>query len=154
MAEQENEAPKIIVDDDWKTQAQAEKAKLAAEAKQTEESKEADQPSGKGAQRELPPANFVSLVSMMATQAIMALGGMQDPKEGKVMVDPELSKHYIDTLAVLEEKTKGNLADDEAKTLEEALYHTRMMYVEINKRMTEAMKAGNVGPAAGDAPQA
>ena len=85
-------------------------------------------PGGRG---ELPPADFASLVSSVATQALMALGGMEDRRTKKRVVDLDLAKHHVDTLAMLEAKTRGNLTDDEKKMLDQALYETRMQYVQF-----------------------
>ena len=136
--------PKIIVDDDWKQQAQAEKQKLAEQAKSDEAPSADSQPQpadaqgpdqgpegAEGQERQLPPASFTTLVSSLATQAMMALGGFKDPNSDKVMVDLDLAKHHIDTLKVLEEKTKGNLDEEEKKLLEEASYQVQMLFVQV-----------------------
>ena len=129
MAQENPEKSKIIIDDDWKAQAQAEKAKLAEEVEGHE---------GQGAQEgQLPEPTFSTLVSSIVTQILMSLGGYQDPQTKKRYVDLQLAKHYIDTLSMLEEKTKGNLSDAEKKLLDQALYETRMHYVEIGQRMTQ-----------------
>ena len=135
------EETKIIVDDDWKAQAQAEKERLAKEVEQ-KSSPEAAAPEAPGAgpqsaPRKLPEASFTSLASFIATQAMMALGGMQDPKTKRAYVDLDVAKHHIDSLAVLEEKTKGNLTDDEKKLLDEMIYQVRMQYVEIAQRVSQ-----------------
>lgn len=122
------DAPKIIVDQDWKAQAQAEKEKLDAEA-----SGAADKAA---AAREIPPADFTGLVNAMATNILFALGGFEDPKTKRRYVDLALAKHYVDLLSVLEEKTKGNLSDEEKKLLDDALYQTRMQYVQIAQRVS------------------
>ena len=126
MGENEKEKPKIEVDDDWKAEAQAEKEKLDEQAKQQQEDEAAQDQA-----RELPPATFATLVSSLATQVMLALGGMQDPKTKRRIVDLALAKHHIDTLAMLEEKAKGNLTDEEAKLLDQALYQVRMQYVQM-----------------------
>jgi hypothetical protein len=131
MAENSNESnaekPKIIVDDDWKTQAQEEKKRLEQEVES-----QAGAGSAAGPQdRELPPASFETLVSTIATQVIMALGGMQDPRSGKPRVDLDLAKFHIDCLSLLEDKTRGNLTDEEKSVLDQVLYETRMHYVQI-----------------------
>ena len=130
MAESANppgEQPKIIVDQDWKAQAQAEKEKLGKDA----ESKAAQGPAG----RDIPPADFAGLVNAMVTNILFSLGGFEDPQSGKRYVDLALAKHYIDLLNVLEDKTKNNLSDDEKKLLDNALYQTRMQYVQIAQRV-------------------
>lgn len=80
-----------------------------------------------------PPATFEVLVSMMFTQAMSMLGQMPDPSTGQPTVNKLYAKHYIDTLDMLSEKTKGNLSDDESKVLSEALHALRMMYVSAGK---------------------
>ena len=124
----EKEKPKIVVDDDWKAEAQAEKEKLDEQAEKRQQEAEGAQ---ERAARELPPATFSTLVSSLATQVMLALGGMQDPKTKRRIVDLALAKHHIDTLAALEEKTKGNLTDEEVKLLDQALYQVRMQYVQM-----------------------
>jgi hypothetical protein len=121
MAEKD-EKPKIIVDDDWKNQAQAEKEKLAQET---------DKGAAGAGEREIPPASFTTLVGSLLTQVFMALGGYEDPQTKRRYVDLDLAKHYIDTLVVLEAKTKGNLTDEEKKLLDRSLYEARMQYVQI-----------------------
>lgn len=124
--------PKIVVDDDWKAQAQAEKEKLA---KQVEGGAAADEAAGgaapAGEPRDIPPASFSTLVTMLATQALLAMQPVADPKTGKPARNMDLAKHQVDALAVLEEKTKGNLTDDEKALLDQALYQVRMQYVQV-----------------------
>jgi len=130
--QKKGEQPKIIVDDDWKAQAQAEKEKLAKEVEQQPAG--TGRPTGTGrpiGPRELPPASFVTLVNSLMTQIFLALGGLEDPKTKHRYVDLDLAKHQIDTLKVLEEKTAGNLNDEEKRVLDRALYETRMQYVQI-----------------------
>lgn len=138
----QQEKPKIIVDDDWKAQAQAEKQKLDEEirAKQAE-GKAAGAPAA-GGPREMPPASFSTLVGSLAAQALLALGGYEDPRTKRRLVDLELAKHHIDTLAVLEEKTKGNLTDEEKKALDGAMYEARMRYVEFAQRISQMVPPG------------
>ena len=61
----------------------------------------------------------------------MALGGMEDPQSGQRFVDLDLAKHHIDTLAMLEEKTKGNLSAEEAAALKNTLSELRMGFVQL-----------------------
>lgn len=124
--------PKIIVDSDWKAQAQAEKEKLS----------EVDEKAQAAAGAEgLPPADFQSIVGTLFSQALMYLGGMADRQTGAVMVDLETGKHFIDLLGVLEEKTRGNLDEQEAELMKQALAESRGMFVEI-KRAVERQAAG------------
>lgn len=128
MADDKNdsEKPKIIVDDDWKAQAKAEKEKLAEETKTGK--------AGPQAPRELPPASFETLVSSIATQAMFVLGMVPDPRDGQRFVDLDLAKHHIDSLVVLDEKTKGNLEDAETKLLDQTLHELRMQFVQLSQQ--------------------
>lgn len=130
MAENKDEK-KIIIDDDWKAQARAEKEKLAEQAE-----KGPAAPGGAGRQ-EIPPADFAALVNALVTNIIFALGGIEDPKSGKRFIDLDLAKHYIDLLAVLEDKTRNNLTEDEKKIIDAALYETRIHYVQIAQRASQ-----------------
>ena len=130
MAEKENGEKKIIVDDDWKVQAQKEKEKLAEQEKAEREGKES---AGPGPQ--LPPAEFPSLISMLATQAFFALGLVRTKEDDKdPAVDLPMAKFNIDMLEVIEEKTKGNLDKEEAEMLEKTLHQLRMTYVKLSEQ--------------------
>ncbi|MBS3821993.1 MAG: DUF1844 domain-containing protein [Planctomycetes bacterium] len=133
-----NEKPKIITDEDWKAEAQKEKEELAKEADQGTEGGAAG-PAAAGGERQIPEASFVTLVNTLATQAMMALGGVEDPQTGKRYLDLELAKFHIDSLAVLQEKTEGNLDNDEAKLIEKAIYELRMGYVRMQQAAREQM---------------
>jgi hypothetical protein len=142
-----NEKPKIITDEDWKAEAQKEKEELAKEAGEGAEGGAAGPAAAGGGERQIPEASFVTLVNTLATQAMMALGGFEDPQTGKRYLDLELAKFHIDSLAVLQDKTKGNLEDDEAKLLEKAIYELRMGYVRMQQVAQEQM-AQQAGQAA------
>ena len=124
MAE-ENQKPKIVSDSDWKEEAQATKAKLS-QAEQEAQAKE-----GGAAGGALPAASFVTLVNSLMVQILFSMGRLADPNnpEQKQPANLDLAKHQIDTLGVLEEKTKGNLTEDEQKALSMALHEMRMQYV-------------------------
>jgi len=138
-------APKIIVDSDWKAQAQAEKEKL---------SEVEEQAAAAGGDRGLPPADFQSIVGTLFSQALMYLGGMADPKTGAAMVDLEAGKHFIDLLGVLDEKTKGNLDEQEAELMKQALAEARGMFVEISRAIEQQMakRAGGGAATGGKGP--
>jgi len=128
---QKDDQPKIVVDEDWKSQAEAEKQRLAEQEKASASAGAAARVGGERKLREMPPASFATLVSSLVTQILFALGGMEDPQTKKRYVDLDLAKHHIDTLAVLEEKTRGNLTEEEKKILDNALYEVRMQYVRM-----------------------
>ena len=145
MANETNDKPKIIVDDDWKKQAQEEKRRLGEKvAKQAPEAAEGDEgdEGAAGGPQELPPADLSTLISALATQTMMSLGGYQDPKTKQRYVDLDVAKHYIDTLTMLEQKTKGNLSDEETALLNNVVYQLRMNYVQV----TQAVASGPISP--------
>lgn len=151
-----DEKPKIIVDSDWKTQAQAEKDRLAAEEAKKAASKPpvakggpAGGAGGRGAPREMPPADFQGLLGTMVTQALMYMGGFPDPRTGRAIVAPDYARYYIDLISVLEAKTKGNLSPEESKELAQVLHELRMRYVEVSKAIEEMAREEAAAAAAG-----
>ena len=121
--EEKNEEPKIIVDEDWKHQAQKEKEKTVKQEK-TENRKEKPQ------HGQLHKGDFPTLVSMLVSQTLFALG-LLHPKDEQPQLNLELAKFNIDLLDVLAEKTKGNLSDEEKQMLESSVDELRMAYVKI-----------------------
>lgn len=77
----------------------------------------------------LPEVNFNSLVFSLSSSALFHLGEIADPQTNEKAKDLPLAKHAIDTIAMLEEKTKGNLSDDEMKFIESVLNDLRWRYV-------------------------
>lgn len=129
--------PKIIVDSDWKSQAQAEKQRL----EEQEARKKAEPPPG------LPEKlGFEDLVRLFTSQALSFLGYIPDPQTGQAMVSLEYAKLNIDFLGVLEEKTKGNLTPDEQKMMRETLGELRGAFVETSKAVAQAVKEGRLKP--------
>lgn len=129
-----DESPILHVDDDWKAQAQAEKAKLAEKekaAKQEAIASGSSEPASQGAPGQIPPADFSTLVNSIATQALFSMGAMPDPQTGQRYTNLDIARHHIDSLSVLEEKTKGNLTEEEQKALSGTLYELRASYVQI-----------------------
>lgn len=125
---QDDPKPKIIVDEDWKEQVQSEKEKLKHE-----------QPAPDQVERSIPEASFPMLVTTLATQATVALGQMAAPDAKEVPVDLDLAKHLIDTLAILEEKTKGNLTSDESAMLTNVVHQLRMLFVAVKDKASPAV---------------
>ncbi len=123
----ENEKSKIVVDDDWKSQVEQEKEQLR---EQMENMPAGDEP-------EMPPASLPILVTTLATQALANLGQIPDPVENKAVIRKSLAKHFIDTLAMLEEKTAGNLSEEESSLLSETLHQLRMVFVAVPDTMPD-----------------
>jgi hypothetical protein len=83
----------------------------------------------------LPPATFSFLVEslLMQTQIQLGLLRMGDKDDRDEAVEPSLplARHSIDMLAVLQEKTRGNLTTEEARLLENGLTELRFRYVQV-----------------------
>ncbi len=153
MSSESGQAPRIIVDSDWKSQAQAEKDRFAADESKRVADAASKSAAGAGEPGELPPADFPSLVGMLVTQALMYLGGVADKRTGQAVFDPDMSRFYIDLLAVLEEKTRGNLAEAESRDLAAAVHELRSRYVELVQAVArQAADGGQGGPAAAGGP--
>lgn len=76
-----------------------------------------------------PEPDFGFFVTTLALQASIALGVVANPATNKKEENRSQAKFLIDTLAVLKEKTRGNLTPGENTLLENALYELRMQYV-------------------------
>ena len=121
MTDNNQEKPKIISDEDWKTKAQQEKKKLNEKA--------SEQPQQGPA--EMPPANFMLLVSSIAMQVLYCLGAIAGPDGQKPEKNLDLAKYHIDMLGMIDEKTRGNLTKEEADSLAVTLHEIRMHYVQM-----------------------
>jgi hypothetical protein len=131
---------KIIIDEDWKSQVQAEKevakAKSAAPPAGDSES-DSDPP--------MPPASLELMFTMLATEALVALGQVPHPVTGKTRAQRNQAKYLIDTLDVLREKTKGNLSPSEQQVLDSLLHQLRMVFIQT----ADQPQAGPSAPTSG-----
>jgi hypothetical protein len=134
---------KIIIDEDWKSQVQAEKeAARQAAAGSAGEATSASAPAGEpapaaqaaGDRHEMPPASFEMLVTTLATEVLVALGQIPHPGTGKAELHVEQARYLIDTLDMLRQKTKGNLDPNETQLLESVVHQLRLVFVEITSR--------------------
>jgi hypothetical protein len=85
-----------------------------------------------GDEESRPQVDFSGLVLSLGNTALFQLGFVQGP-EGKADKDLVGARQTIDIIALLEEKTKGNLTDQESKILTETLFQLRMAFVEASK---------------------
>jgi len=90
---------------------------------------------------------FIEFVVMHAQNAALFLGQIPNPRSGEPEVNLDLAKMFIDQLAMIQEKTRGNLTSEEAKVLSNALSNLQMAYVEIAKEQPH-------GAAQAEAPEA
>lgn len=190
MSDKTNEDPKLIIDEDWKTQVQREKEELkhqqaqaansqvsetdaaGTDAAGTDETESDPRGGGLGdvkivdgdvsrpersgdesvdaatsaddspgdANEEFggppPPATLMLLANTLATQAMGAMGLIADESGEPIPANFDFARHFIDMLAVLEEKTKGNVSDEEAAFLKEAQHQLRLAFVAVSKKQS------------------
>jgi hypothetical protein len=124
---------KIFIDEDWKSQVEAEREAArqqkqpSSEASGTAERAKPAEPTA----AQMPPANFQMLVTTLATEAMVGLGQIPLPGQSEPTVNLAQAKYFIDTLEVLEEKTRGNLTTEESQSLTDLLYQLRLAYVAV-----------------------
>src|SRR6187431_2519437 len=108
---------KIIIDEDWKAQVQAEKEAAnhpASEAASAAVSQgESSAVGGEQQDFPMPPASFEMLVSTLATEALVAMGQVPHPGTGKAELRRNQAQYLIDTLDILRQKSQGNLTPAE-----------------------------------------
>ena len=160
-----SDSGKKKVDEDWKRQAEEEKAKIDSALPRSvagaEEAPPAATPSDAAAgpegaaekdaapepaRRPTSRVSFISLLEQLAAQAMAGLGQMPDPRTGRPMVDLELARDAIDMLALLEEKTRGNLEPDEKMMIEEALHSLQQAFLAIQQAYERSQPAGGPPP--------
>lgn len=87
------------------------------------------------------PASFVNFLSTLATNAAASLGAVPHPATGQRSLDLDTGKYWLDILAMLREKTKGNLHSQESRLLEGILGDLRLQYVKLVRATEEKLKA-------------
>ncbi|MDR3570484.1 MAG: DUF1844 domain-containing protein [Syntrophobacteraceae bacterium] len=78
----------------------------------------------------LPEVTLATFVFSLSSSALVHLGEIPEPETNRTNVDLTIAKQIIDTLGMLQEKTKGNLDHDEENLLRSVLYDLRMRYVQ------------------------
>lgn len=81
----------------------------------------------------MPEVTFMAFIMSLNTSALFHLGEIADPQTGEKLVDFSLARHAIDTLVLLQEKTKGNLDSDETEMLKNILYDVKLRFVQAAK---------------------
>lgn len=87
------------------------------------------------------PASFVNFLSTLATNAAASLGAVPHPVTGKRSLDLETGKYWLDVLAMIKEKTAGNLHPQESRLMDGILADLRMQYVTVVRATEEKLKA-------------
>ena len=92
----------------------------------TDEPVEAVEGGGEGEDDAL---DFSAFMLSLASSALVHLGELEHPEHSDTSANLALAKQTLDILGMLQEKTRGNLTDDETKLLEQVLYELRLKYV-------------------------
>jgi hypothetical protein len=82
----------------------------------------------------LPEVNLATFIFSLSSSALLHLGEIPNPDTNAVEIHLPLAKHIIDTLGMLQEKTKGNLEPDEDNLLRSVLYDLRLRYVQKSRK--------------------
>ena len=169
-----DDSPKIFVDEDWKARVQREREEAARKAEEAAKPQAPAAPVSVGG-APLPPqqpqdlhdeagplgddplgpedgdgpleANFSTLVASLTTQAMFALGMIPQPGQDQLYVNLDQAAFTLETLAMLAEKTKGNLTPEEESYLAQALTELeRVFQARIAQFQQQAMKDGGLDP--------
>ena len=89
---------------------------------------------------------FIEFVMMQAQNAALFLGQIPNPQTGKGEVNLELAKMFIDQLAMIQEKTRGNLTNEETAVLRNTLSNLQMAFVEVSRQMREGTTEPEAAP--------
>lgn len=84
---------------------------------------------GSRSEKTLPKIDFSGFILSLYSSGLVQLGNVEDPSTGKKAKNIELAQHTIDMIAMLEEKTRGNLTKDEENLLKTLLSELRLAYV-------------------------
>jgi len=90
---------------------------------------------------------FLAFLAQLFQQTLLQLGQMENPYTGQREVDLEGARFSIELLRAIQEKTRGNLSEQETRTLAEAIRELQLQYVEIAQEVGRQMKAQLQRPA-------
>jgi hypothetical protein len=90
---------------------------------------------------------FIEFVMMQAQNAALFLGQIPNPQTGQGEVNLELAKMFIDQLAMIQEKTRGNLTNEETAVLRNTLSNLQMAFVEVSQQSRGTAPAAEPQPA-------
>jgi hypothetical protein len=126
MSEEEE---KGFVFKDRRKLSQADEEPLKEKAPREEPPRVAEEAKEAPSYPPLPEVNFSTFTVSLSTEILFHLGEIPHPESGERQKNLPLAKHAIDTLAMLQEKTRGNLTEEEQKLLESMLYDLRMCFI-------------------------
>ena len=76
---------------------------------------------------------FIEFVMMQAQNAALFLGQIPNPQTGQGEVNLDVAKMFIDQLGMIQEKTRGNLSEEESTVLRNTLSNLQMAFVEVSR---------------------
>jgi hypothetical protein len=124
---------RLFRDDDKEEAPKSAGDKEEKPAGETSSAKEEKAPEQEASSR--PPIDFPSYILSYYTQGLVLLGEVPNPYTNKKEEDIEAVRHTIEILAMLDQKTKGNLSNEEQKLLESVLYELRMKFMAKTNRI-------------------
>jgi len=140
MAEKEEDKGFVIKDrrrfaEDAETDRQAPEEKAAEAGEQ--KTRKPVEPGPEESQEEygfehgpFPEVSMATFIFSLSSSALVHLGEIPEPETNRAHMDLAMAKQIIDTLGMLEDKTKGNLDQDEERLMKSVLYDLRMRYVQ------------------------
>ncbi len=111
---------------------EAEEVKSTEPEPEVAKAPEGEATTGGQGEQELPPADFTTFMISMGASALMHLGDTPNPATNEVEKNLLLARHTIDTLEMLQEKTRGNLSEEENMVFENLLADLKMRYVKAS----------------------
>ncbi|SPJ15168.1 conserved hypothetical protein [Syntrophobacter sp. SbD2] len=139
MADKEEEQGFVIKDrrrfaegaeaEEDKQGPQSEAASVADEQKSASPGEASDRQEEQ-ARAPLPEVTLATFIFSLSSSALVHLGEIPEPETNRTLLDLPIAKQIIDTLGMLQEKTKGNLDQDEERLLKSVLYDLRMRYIQ------------------------
>jgi len=123
---------RIFAEKNLDDEGKEEKEAPAAEEKNEAETKAADKKPGAAEQEpphQFPEINFATFVASLNASALLQLGVIEDPTTGTKNKNLPMAKQTIDILSMMQQKTTGNLSEEEENLLKNILYDLRLMYV-------------------------
>ena len=123
---------RIFADEATDDGEKEDKAAPAAEEKAEAETQEESETPDAEAQEpppQVPEINFATFVASLNASALLQLGAIEDPTTGTKNKNLPMAKQTIDILSMMQEKTAGNLSEEEENLLKNILYDLRLMYV-------------------------
>ena len=91
---------------------------------------------------------FIEFIMMQAQNAALFLGQIPNPQTGQGEVNLELAKMFIDQLGMIQEKTRGNLTNEETAVLRNTLSNLQMAFVEVSQQSRGESRAASPQPPA------